>query len=173
MKKPSIQLHTANYTNDTAKLQYVTFTATAQYPLVLACLFVCTRQHGLVAPQHSEVVHEWGKNPLHGAKHGGEAQIQQHEKEQSRPKWTCRKECHRLCKCYKCQTCALHTLRETETGTTQMDRWTLTTRNNFIMIVRHIWILNMHWNTSIYVNPTLLISLSRSQSVIFDPSRLP
>lgn len=79
MKKPRIQLHTACYTM--IKPSYVT--AKAQYPSVLARLFECTRQHGLVAPQHSEVVHEWGKNPLHGAKHGGETQIQQHEKEQS------------------------------------------------------------------------------------------
>lgn len=47
---------------------------------VSAC--VCTSEQSLVAAQQFKVVHEWCEDALHGAKHGGQTQIQEHEEEQ-------------------------------------------------------------------------------------------
>lgn len=71
---------------------------------------VYTGEQCLVAAQQFKVVHEWREDALHGAEHGGQTQIQEHEEEQRRPERTAREQRHGLSECYKCQTSPFHSL---------------------------------------------------------------
>ena len=63
-----------------------------------------------MSPQQAEVVHEGGEDALHGAKHGAEAQVEQHEEEQRGPEGAGGEQSHGLGEGYECQPCPLHTL---------------------------------------------------------------
>lgn len=43
-------------------------------------MFTC--EFGLVVGQSFEAVSKWSEDALHGAKHGAESQVEQHEKEE-------------------------------------------------------------------------------------------
>lgn len=80
--------------------------------VVSACM--CTSEHCFVAAQQFEVVHERRKDALHGAEHGGQTQIQEHEEEQCRPERTGWEQRHGFGECYKRQTSPFHSLSKSE-----------------------------------------------------------
>lgn len=69
-----------------------------------------TCDFGLVVGQSFEAVSERGEDALHSAKHGAEAQVEQHEEEERRPEGAARQQWHGLGEGNKSEACALHTL---------------------------------------------------------------
>lgn len=76
---------------------------------------VFTCEFSLVVGQSFEAVREGGEDTLHGAKHGAESQVEQHEEEKRWPERAAGQEWHGLCEGNKSQACALHTLNTNNT----------------------------------------------------------
>ena len=115
------------------------------YWVIGVCEHVCiTCEHGPVASQQAEVVHEGGEDPLHGAEHGAHAQVEQHEEEERGPEGAGRELGHGLCEGNERQARPFHTLGVRERGT----RGT----NTFIYL-EYVDICNLYsmWNMMIFV----------------------
>lgn len=73
-----------------------------------------TSEQRLVAAQQFEVVRKGCEDALHGAEHGGQTKIQEHEEEQRRPEGTGWKQRHGLGESYERQTSPFHSLSKTK-----------------------------------------------------------
>lgn len=136
---------------------------------IIVCVYTCEGK--FVVPQWGEGIRQGCEDPLHGAKHGGQSQVEEHEEEQCWPEGTGRKQIHSLCKGNKRQSSPLHAL-------TVWDRWRVRFLPYGIMaklFIHNLWVLCSwhppscscwccnHWetaddhapHTTVYISPQI------------------